>query len=333
MAEEHGGRRWQWIGAAVVFALMAVAPALAQQGAIPSDAAAAIDAAVRADQGFAANAVITGAIASHSAPATAIQGARRRAGSATISSAVIDSISRYPGSVYPIVRYAVQVAPGERDVIARSASHAFPGFAGPIAAAAGVAGATATPPVRVSGPASPALAVPPRDIRQPDQEVSLQSAFGVSEVWFGVAHHDTGVFGSKKENSDVDLTAGVRFTPLHGALFDAIGSPRPHVGVTFNTSDDTSSFYTGLTFEWRFWQRLFFSLDLGGAIHDGELGMADLDKKELGCRLLFREAAQLGFLADEHHALSLRLEHISNASLCSENEGLDTVGVIYGYRF
>lgn len=239
MAERHGGRWWYWIGAAAAVALMA--PASAQQSVIPSDAAAAIDAAVRADQGFTVNAAVTGAIAEHSAPVTAIQGARRRAGSATISSAVIDAISRYPGSVSPIVQYAVQAAPGERNAIARSASHAFPGFAGSIAAAAGVAGATATPPVRTSAQVAPAHAVTKRNILVSEDEVSRQSAFGVSEVWFGVAHHDTGVFGSKKENSDVDLTAGVRFTPLHGALFDAIGSPRPHVGVNFNTSDDTSA--------------------------------------------------------------------------------------------
>ena len=61
--------------------------------------------------------------------------------------------------------------------------------------------------------------------------------------------------------------------------------------------------------------------------------MSERNKKELGCRLLFHEAAQLGYLVTEHHALSLRLDHISNASLCSENEGLDTVGVVYAYRF
>ncbi len=97
MAERHGGRWWYWIGAAAAVALMA--PASVQQSVIPSDAAAAIDAAVRADQGFTVNAAVTGAIAEHSAPVTAIQGARRRAGSATISSAVIDAISRYPGSL------------------------------------------------------------------------------------------------------------------------------------------------------------------------------------------------------------------------------------------
>ncbi len=103
--------------------------------------------------------------------------------------------------------------------------------------------------------------------------------------------------------------------------------------MNFNTSEDTSSFYFGLTYEWDFWESFFFTLDLGGALHDGDLSPPDRDTKELGCRLLFHKAASLGFMATEHHTIAFRLDHISNAKLCSENEGLDTVGVVYSYRF
>jgi hypothetical protein len=42
---------------------------------------------------------------------------------------------------------------------------------------------------------------------------------------------------------------------------------------------------------------------------------------------------ELGFTLLERHALSIRFDHLSNANLCDKNEGLDTVGLIYGYRF
>ena len=78
---------------------------------------------------------------------------------------------------------------------------------------------------------------------------------------------------------------------------------------------------------------MFFSLDLGGAVHDGETSTSRRDRKELGTRVLFREAIEIGYRFQEHHALSLRFDHISNASLADNNEGLDTLGVVYGYSF
>ncbi len=114
-----------------------VEPAAGQQGALPDDAVAAIRNAVEASRRFAAEADITGSIAAHPAPRAAIQSARRRAGSATVSSAVVDAIASHPASVAAIVRHAVQVAPGEREVIVREATAAFPGFARPIAVGAG----------------------------------------------------------------------------------------------------------------------------------------------------------------------------------------------------
>ena len=93
------------------------------------------------------------------------------------------------------------------------------------------------------------------------------------------------------------------------------------------------SAYTGLTWDWQIWGPVFFSLDLGGAVHDGKTSTIKLDRKELGSRVLFREAVEIGYRFEGHHALSLRLDHMSNASITDNNEGLDTVGVIYGYSF
>ena len=56
---------------------------------------------------------------------------------------------------------------------------------------------------------------------------------------------------------------------------------------------------------------------------------------ELGSNILFREAAEIGWNFYGKDSISLRFDHISNANLWGEdaNEGLDTFGVVYSYRF
>ena len=72
---------------------------------------------------------------------------------------------------------------------------------------------------------------------------------------------------------------------------------------------------------------------LGGAIHDGETTADKLDRKELGCQVLFRESLDVGYRIAGRHAVMAHLDHVSNAKLCSENEGLKTIGIRYGYSF
>ena len=156
--------------------------------------------------------------------------------------------------------------------------------------------------------------------------------FGISEVRLGVHHHDAGVFGRNKEDG-VDVSIEARFARFTGGFWDTIWQPRAHLGVNINSEGDTSSAYAGLTWDWQIWGPVFFSFDLGGAVHDGETSTSELDRKELGSRVLFHEAIEIGYRFQEHHALSLRLDHISNASIADNNEGLDTIGVVYGYSF
>jgi lipid A 3-O-deacylase len=49
--------------------------------------------------------------------------------------------------------------------------------------------------------------------------------------------------------------------------------------------------------------------------------------------VLFRIPIEVGYSITAHHRLMLGFDHVSNAGLASENEGLDTLGVRYGYRF
>ncbi|MDH5748920.1 MAG: acyloxyacyl hydrolase [Rhodospirillales bacterium] len=153
-----------------------------------------------------------------------------------------------------------------------------------------------------------------------------------SEIRLGVLWHDEGPFSHRKEEG-VDGNIEILFASPR--WLDFIGSPRPHVGGSFNSAGDTNQAYLGLTWDWSFWKGAFAEFSLGGAIHDGETdqGSAPLDRKELGCPVLFRESIGLGWRFQNRHSISLHLDHISNAKLCDTNEGLENVGIRYGYMF
>lgn len=179
-------------------------------------------------------------------------------------------------------------------------------------------------------PLEPAGRPSPRQVAvRDDAEAGLGGI--LSEVRIGAMAHDVGVFGRSEEENAVDINAELLF--ISPEFLEAIWSPRPHIGITANTMGDTSQIYGGLTWGWNFWGPLFAEGTLGLSIHDGELDPVRGDKKALGCRVLFRESVSLGARFLERHSLSLMLAHISNASLCDNNEGLDTFGIRYGYRF
>ena len=151
-----------------------------------------------------------------------------------------------------------------------------------------------------------------------------------SEVRVGALWHDQGPFSSNKEDG-VDINAELLFTAPD--ILDIIWSPRPHFGLSFNTAGDTSQVYIGLTYEWDFWDDYFAGFSIGGAVHDGKKRTEELDRKELGCRFLFRKSITFGYRIDDQHSIMAHLAHISNAKICSTNEGLENLGVRYGYRF
>lgn len=152
----------------------------------------------------------------------------------------------------------------------------------------------------------------------------------ISELRLGANVHDEGPFSRNKE-SGVDANAAVLF--LSPDFMKMVWSPRPHLGVTVNSAGNTSQAYFGITWEWDFWKRYFFDFGWGGSVHNGETRTSNENKKELGCKLLFREDFDVGVRLAEHHKVMLHFDHISNAKLCSTNEGLEGFGLRYGYEF
>lgn len=160
---------------------------------------------------------------------------------------------------------------------------------------------------------------------------SVQAADSfISEYKFGVLAHDAGIFGRRKEQG-----ADINFEMLFESpgLLRWIGAPRPHLGFEFSTADQTNKGYFGLTWSWVLFNNFYAGFSLGGAAHDGYIRTDRTNRKELGARFGFRESVEFGVVLAERHTISVMLDHISNARLGVKNEGMDGLGIRYGYRF
>ena len=111
------------------------------------------------------------------------------------------------------------------------------------------------------------------------------------------------------------------------------GVLRPAVGGTINTRGDTSHAYVDARWEIELPYRLFAGVGLGAAVHNGHIGPDSPTAKAFGSRVLFHVPAEIGIRLDQHNSLSVYFEHTSNADIASLNEGMDRLGVRYGYRF
>lgn len=172
--------------------------------------------------------------------------------------------------------------------------------------------------------ASPALAEDTRLVQEVRGGILLQSCCGI---------------GTNKEDG-VGLNAEALFRSPK--FLSVLGAPRPVVGTTIATDGDaTSQFYAGFDWTFDFAEKFFFSAMLGGAIHTGETDefdpIADNNRVDttlfFGCRAHFRMAGDLGYRISERVSASVHWSHISNAGLCTHNEGLDHLGLRIGYRF
>jgi len=162
------------------------------------------------------------------------------------------------------------------------------------------------------------------------QEPKIKHPF--KEIIIGAGSHDVGVFGRKKERGS-DLNLEVRLLPIDWDIWKYIFSPTPHLGVHINTNGNTNQFFFGGNWMFELGSNLFAGGSLGFAVHDGELDTDKRGRKDLGMQILFRESLEFGIRFQERYALSIMLDHISNASIDDQNEGLDTVGLRYGVSF
>lgn len=162
-------------------------------------------------------------------------------------------------------------------------------------------------------------------------EAALAGPF-IDEFKIGVLAHDVPDLwsGFRAEPSSVDINVEALLSPALPFLGGAI---RPAVGGSISTVGATSSAYIDARWQYETSIGVFFAVGLGAAVHDGQLKLDDLDRKALGSRVLFHIPAEIGYRFDDHNSLSAYFEHMSNANLASYNEGMDRLGIRYGYRF
>ena len=150
------------------------------------------------------------------------------------------------------------------------------------------------------------------------------------EIRAGILAHDVPVWSRSSVEAGVDFNAEFIFGFPKFELLSGI--VRANLGFSLNSRGDTSKVYSGLLWEYMWDAGPFLNLGLGLAVHDGKLDNSD-DKKELGSRILFRIPVEMGLLFTRHQGVSIMFDHVSNAYLADPNEGLDTIGLRYIYRF
>ena len=153
----------------------------------------------------------------------------------------------------------------------------------------------------------------------------------LSDIRIGILAHDVPIWSLTQKESGTDFNTEFIFNWPH--YTPSKGIVRSNIGISLNNQGGTSKIYSGVLWEYSWQSGLFFNLGLGLSLHNGELETSDGDKKELGSRLLFRIPVESGLFITKHHGLSIMFDHVSNAYLASPNEGLDTIGFRYTYRF
>ena len=156
----------------------------------------------------------------------------------------------------------------------------------------------------------------------------------LSELRLGIMSHDV----ARREKGSVDLQAELLFNAFGDLAPDAsvlqrFLTPRPHLGASLSTDNETSYGYAGLTWHFPVFDPVFVEGSLGAAIHNGKINNTSHNREPLGTRALFRETASLGVQLDDRASLMLSVEHMSNAGIGKWNHGLTSVGAHIGYMF
>lgn len=154
----------------------------------------------------------------------------------------------------------------------------------------------------------------------------------INEIRIGIMEHDVATRSTKHEDGN-DFNSEFFFRSPSVRLLEVLGSPRPSFGFSVNNNRNTSIMYAGMNWDLRAFDLLFLSVGLGGALHDGELQSSDPERQRLGSRALFRGALAAGFTFNKRMNVSVLFDHISNGHTAVPNNGLEKLGIQFGYTF
>ncbi len=203
------------------------------------------------------------------------------------------------------------------------------------AAAQGQVEWSPVPPIPSARSAAPVRSAPVQQAQV--QPVAQPGDPFISELKLGVLYHDLPFLGTHKEKG-ADIDAEVLFASPD--FLKVLLAPRPHLGISANTSGYTSQAYFGASWAWTLVHNvvsqgdgLFAGFSLGGALNDGKLRSQSPNRKSLGSHLLFRESLEGGYQFNSPFSLSVYADHISNAGLAKKNQGETNAGMRVGYKF
>ena len=154
----------------------------------------------------------------------------------------------------------------------------------------------------------------------------------ILEIRSGLLSHDVdNLWSNSRKERGVDINGEIILNLLNRGIFNGI--IRPNIGLSVNTSGQTSKLYSGVTWERELQSHLIINFGIGIAVHNGELDNIDPNKKALGSRVLFHIPVEFGYKLSNPYRIFFFFDHVSNANLSSPNEGMDTLGIRVGYRF
>jgi len=149
----------------------------------------------------------------------------------------------------------------------------------------------------------------------------------IDSVTVGALAHEV----ANDAEGGIDGALELRFRPLFGR--DWAIEVLPTVGGTVNFSGDTNTAYAGATARYHLTDSFYVEGFFGLVVHDADTPR-DSGGLDLGCTVLFREGAAIGY-RNGHHALALSVSHASHGDILCDgpNDGMTNVGVYYGYHF
>jgi len=153
-----------------------------------------------------------------------------------------------------------------------------------------------------------------------------------TEVRVGAFYH--GYQGREAGTVDIAIDALLPAFDLGKSPLTERFSLHPQIGADLNTQGKTSAVFAGFAGVVELPGNFLIEGDLGGSINNGKTTSPDdTGRAELGCTMLFREALGLGFRFSKQASLMAVAEHMSNANLCTPNNGLTNFGLRFGYQF
>jgi hypothetical protein len=137
------------------------------------------------------------------------------------------------------------------------------------------------------------------------------------------------ILGPQKDGVGVngELVLPKMFTTVG---FTDILIPRLDLGGTASVTGKTSYAYADMLWTLNYTNHIFGEFAFGIAANDGP-------SSQLGCSEMFLLGANFGYRFDTHWSAMLSFQHASNGeprfSTCSHNDGLNNLGLRFGYDF